>query len=451
MVYRSFTWVVILHTLLIVVLAFTATLSYLKNLPIAYIPCIVLIVVDTFALISIFNQSNRNLAYFFESVKNDDTQIYFSQKQHGKSLQQLYTSMNRVNKLIADTKRQSRNKEMFYEALIQQSATGLIALNRQHRIELANVKACEMVGILSTANFFKVESKHPQLWQHLCSIKAGETAVVRVFNNHIYLHLLIKATGLTIDNNELKLISMHDIKYELESKETEAWQKLIRILTHEIVNSVAPITSLTSSLGRILKNEGNSINFENNENETITQIIEGLEVIEERGNGLMAFVSNYRKLTKIPTPVYRQFATEAWLNKLKILLYDKLDGHNITMHTAYSKQITTLHADEALLTQVLINLLNNATEALMEVPEPRNISVNIEVSQQRHIQISVSNNGPVISTDILDKIFVPFFTTRQNGSGIGLSLAKQIVELHKGYIYCESNDTQTKFVVVLPC
>jgi two-component system, NtrC family, nitrogen regulation sensor histidine kinase NtrY len=449
MVYKNFTVQVIIHLIVIIALTFLTAYSVLIDQWSFFPITAIFIIIESVVLIYSFNRTNRSLAYFFESIENDDTQLRFHTKKRNQSMKRLYESMNRVNRLIAETKLQNERNEQYYKALIQQSATGLIAMNPDNSINIVNEKACELAGISMASHFSRLEKKNPELWILLCTIKSGETMTIKVFHNGIYHHLSICATVLCFSGSETKLISIQDIKHELDAKEMESWQKLISILTHEIMNSIAPITSLTTTLTKFFKRNDNPVPASEVDARVIQNTIQGLEIIGERGNGLLNFVTNYRRLTKIPQPVFIKFKAYDWLNNLKILLCEKLDENNISFEISVDKQASTLNGDEKLLTQVLINLIYNAIDALLSKSENRKIRVIVERNEQKQIQIIVSNNGPMISAELVDKLFIPFFTTKENGSGIGLSLSRQIVQLHHGYIYLESDETITRFIIVL--
>ncbi len=449
MIFRNFTVHVIIHLIIIIGVSCFATYSYLNNSMALFFLGILLAIIDSIVLISSFNRTNRSLAYFFESIENEDSQLRLFSKRKNSSIQQLYDSMNHVNKLITETKLNNQRNEQFYKALIQQSATGLIAMSGNNTIEIANDKACELVDIMVPLNFKRLETKNPELWTLLCDIKSGETKALKMFRNGSYLQLSIRATGLLIFDKEIKLISIQDIKNELDAKETESWQKLISILTHEIMNSIAPITSLTNTLTRFFKKNDRPVHMNEIDEKVIANTIQGLEIIGERGNGLLNFVTNYRRLTKIPAPVFSHFSALEWINNIKILLFEKLEENQITLENYIGKQISTINGDEKLLTHVMLNLIYNAIDALKEKSDERKIKILIDNNEQKQVQITVVDNGTKIPEEIQDKIFIPFFTTKENGSGIGLSLSRQIIQLHHGYIHLESDENQTKFIIVL--
>jgi nitrogen fixation/metabolism regulation signal transduction histidine kinase len=357
--------------------------------------------------------------------------------------------MNRVNQLIAENKLQNQRNEQYYKALIQQSATGLIAIKPDNTIEIANEKACELAGISIPIHFSRLKNRNPQLWEVLCAIKTGETQTIKLFHNGQYRHLSICATVMVFSGQESKLISIQDIKHELDAKEMESWQKLISILTHEIMNSIAPITSLTTTLTKFFKHNDLPVTAAEVDSTVIQNTIQGLEIIGERGNGLLNFVTTYRRLTKIPLPDIKKFLAYEWLNNLKILLHEKIGDNNITFEISVDKQAKYLNGDEKLLTQVLINLIYNAIDALQLKTENKKIKVTISRTDKQQTQIIVANNGPMIPPELMDKLFIPFFTTKENGSGIGLNLSRQIVQLHHGYIYMESDETITRFIILL--
>jgi len=449
MVYKNFTIQVIIHLLVIISFSFlTAYFVFSEQwsfFPISFL----FVVIESAVLIYSFNRTNRSIAYFFESIENDDTQLRFHTRKKNKSMSRLYESMNRVNNLIAQTKLQNQRNEQYFRALIQQSATGLIAMGHNNSIDIANSKACELAGIHVPANFSRLKNKNSELWSLLCTIKTGETQTIKLYQNGQYRHLSICATVMCFSGQDTKLISIQDIKHELDAKEMESWQKLISILTHEIMNSIAPITSLTTTLTKFFKKNDNPISAAEVDDKVIENTIQGLEIIGERGIGLLDFVTNYRRLTKIPQPVFAKFSAYDWLNNLRILLHEKLAENKVTLEISVNMQAKSIYGDEKLLTQVLINLIYNAIEALHARSENRKIRVIIERNDQRQIQLIISNNGPMIPSELIDKLFVPFFTTKENGSGIGLNLSRQIVQMHHGYIYLESDETITKFIIVL--
>jgi signal transduction histidine kinase len=231
----------------------------------------------------------------------------------------------------------------------------------------------------------------------------------------------------------------------MEENEVESWQKLIRVLTHEIMNSIAPITSLSNTMQRILSSESDK---ELNQQESnVNKTREGLQVIEETGKGLMHFIDNYRRLTKIPKPVFKTVNIKEWINHVCLLLKDRLDEEKIDFQLQYNTDQTEFLADKKLLSQVLINIINNAIDASRS-NENRIIILRVDKDQELRLQISVTDFGKGIANDEMDKIFIPFYTSKESGSGIGLSISRQIMRLHKGSISASSQvGKKTTFVL----
>jgi signal transduction histidine kinase len=233
------------------------------------------------------------------------------------------------------------------------------------------------------------------------------------------------------------ILSIQDIKNELDEKEIQSWMKLIRVLMHEIMNSITPITSLSESLFAIYSKDGLPVSPEKVNERTITSTLQGLNVIKEQGKGLMSFVESYRKLTRIPDPEKKSFKVADLLSRVKVL-YDSLEkSDTIKLSFSLTNPDLEITADQNLISQVLLNLIKNAIEANEENPSGM-IRVIAGVDKDYRPEICVIDNGPGISEAILDQIFVPFFTTRENGSGIGLSISRQIMRVHGGNLKVRS-------------
>jgi len=253
---------------------------------------------------------------------------------------------------------------------------------------------------------------------------------------------------LNFGENRYRLYSISDIKSELEENELDSWQKLIRVMTHEIMNSIAPITSLSNTLSRIFIRNNNPLPAKEVTEKHVANIINGLEVIENTGKGLMRFVEDYRKLTKIPSPVFKPIEINNWLNAIRLLMKSRLDEENINLRITRKGAQEELIGDEKMLNQVMINMLNNAIDALKSVEKSKKITVSVSENVAGRLRISITDNGKGIPPEEIDKIFIPFYTTKENGSGIGLSLSRKIMRLHRGSISVFSRpDEQTTFVL----
>lgn len=226
----------------------------------------------------------------------------------------------------------------------------------------------------------------------------------------------------------------------MEEKEIEAWQKLIRVLMHEIMNSIAPITSLASSALDLVKGKEDDA-FDS---ETITDVYNSLETIEKRGHGLINFVDSYRKLTHVPKPTFSEIDVSELFERISSLLKNEIEAQNVAFHTAVSPENLELIADRGLIEQVLINLIKNAREAVVGVDKAL-VRIEAGINLKSRVEIKIMDNGPGISPEHQERIFIPFFSTKETGSGIGLSLSQQIMRLHHGSISVNSIPGKTEF------
>ena len=248
-------------------------------------------------------------------------------------------------------------------------------------------------------------------------------------------NLSLRATEFILKNNHYKIVSIQDIKSELEEKEVESWQKLIRVLTHEIMNSAIPISTLSSVISQMLEDEqGNPLPLSDLEDDISEDVLGGLKTIESRSKGLVKFVDAYKSLTKIDPPKFETVSLKKLVADITKLLKPDLDGRQIELSIEIDKS-HKVKGDSELLAQVLINLLKNAMEALEDMKGK--IAIESKILGGRTV-LALSDNGPGIEPDILENIFVPFFSTKKKGSGIGLSLSRQIMRLHKGSIAVQS-------------
>jgi nitrogen fixation/metabolism regulation signal transduction histidine kinase len=395
------------------------------------------IVFLTISLISYLNSTNKKIRFFFDSVRNDDSNLSFPFDVKERSFRELFQSMNKVNQQIQKLKIENRNQEQFFQILLEHLATGIITYNEKGFILHANSSAKKLLSTDVLTHLQQIERIDMKLFQAIKSIKPFERRLVAINNEQGEIQLSLKATLFRTNNNELIILSIQDIKNELDEKELESWMKLIRILMHEIMNSITPITSLSESLSRIYSTEGIPVLPEEVTAKTIVTTLQGLNVIKEQGKGLMSFVESYRKLTRVPEPEKKLFKVADLLNRVQIL-YSSLEKSNrIDLAFSLKDPDLEIFADQNMISQVLINLVKNALEANENNPEGKIIIV-ADYDSNNHVEICVIDNGPGITEENLDEIFVPFFTTRQNGSGIGLSISKQIMRVHGGYLKVRS-------------
>ena len=407
--------------------------------------CIVLITVLTFNLISYLNITNKKIRFFFDSVRNDDSNLFFPFEITNTSLSDLYQSMNRVNNQIQQLKIENRQQEQYFRTLLEHLAAGIITFNDKGFILHANSSAKKLLSLDVLTHLTQIEHKDNRLYQTIKSIRPFERRLIAMSSENGEIQLSLKATSFKTNENELVILSIQDIKNELDEKETESWMKLIRVLMHEIMNSITPITSLSESLSNIYSDGGQPVSPAQVNVKTIATTLQGLNVIKEQGKGLMSFVESYRKLTRVPEPEKKLFKVGDLMNRVQVL-YNSLDNSERTeLSVSLKNPELEIYADQNLISQVLINLLKNALEA-NESNKDGNIRIVASNVINDHPEICVIDNGPGIPEENIDEIFVPFFTTRPNGSGIGLSLSRQIMRVHGGNLKVKSvPDKETVF------
>ncbi|MCK9423459.1 MAG: ATP-binding protein [Bacteroidales bacterium] len=447
--YKHVTLSALVNIAIILIAVFAAGFLSAYHMDARYLMFLLPVPISAYSIINSFNQSNRQIAFFFEAIRNDDSSLKFPTQIRQKSLRHLYHSLTALNEQINQIKLQNEYLEKYFRTFIQHASTGLMSVNQDNEVEIMNDKAFEYAGIPSYTPLHLVPLRTPDLLGVLAMIKPGEAFTYKRLTGDTQINLLIRSKEIRYGGKVSKLISLQDIRHELDEKELDSWQKLIRVLTHEIMNSIAPIVSLTGTLKNFFLEEGQPVKPGKVDEETIDNVIQGLDTIEDRGNGLVNFVDSYRKLTRIPKPEFISFPVKEWLEQIWMLLQEKLEKLKIQHELKIEPRVTNLTGDKKMLTQVVINIMNNAMEALEEIQENRKIKVTVSFSSQSRSIIRISNNGPSIPEEIIEKIFIPFFTTKDKGSGIGLSLSRQILRLHSGGIHVESAGDTTSFIITL--
>jgi nitrogen fixation/metabolism regulation signal transduction histidine kinase len=398
---------------------------------------VLLLTILTVNLILFLNRTNRNIRFFFDSVKNDDSNLSFSVDNKSGSLKELHQSMNNVNLQIQKLKMENRQQEQFFSRILEMLATGIITYDSKGFIHHANSAAKKLLSVETMTHLGQIERIDNKLYTAIRSIRPSERHLVALKTKQGEIQLLLKSTISGTDKEELGILSIQDIKHELDEKEVDAWMKLIRVLMHEIMNSITPITSLSDSLIKIYHDGEKSISPEQLTGQKISTTLQGLTVIKQQGNGLMSFVDSYRKLTRIPDPDKKLFKVEDLITHVQ-LLYNSMQNNTGTgLSVDLKNPDLELYADQNLITQVLINLLKNALEANAGNKGAK-ISLVAGTDIFNHTEICVVDNGPGIAKEIIDEIFIPFFSTKQNGSGIGLSISKQIMRVHGGNLKARS-------------
>ncbi len=399
--------------------------------------CIFIIAILTVSLITYLNTANRNIRFFFDSVKNDDSNLTFSVGNKTGSLKELHQSMNNVNMQIQNLKIENRQQEQYFQKILEHLATGIITYNDKGFIHHANSAAKRLLATEVLTHLKQIERVDKKLYANIKNLKPSERRLVKINTRQGEVQLLLKSTVSGQKGSEVIILSIQDIRHELDEKEVDTWMRLIRVLMHEIMNSITPITSISESLLRLYKPANQQVKPEEVTEKTVLTTLQGLNVITDQGKSLTSFVESYRKLTGIPKPEMKLFSVSGLFSRVRIL--SETIERNPLAKITFSMEDPgqEIYADENLISMVLINLIKNAIEAGLTNPECR-IDVISRNGNTNHPEICVIDNGPGISEENLSEIFIPFFSTKENGSGIGLTISKQIMGAHGGSLKVRS-------------
>lgn len=451
MIYNKFNINILFRLLCFAVTMAALTYFVLVQLvPLLALFFILLLIFEAISFVRFLNAVNRKLSYFFDAIRNEDTTLKFSENIKNRSLLGLHKSLNNLNKVISEAKIKNETNERFFRELIEHSTTGLMSIDPDGYVEVMNHQAKKYLNIVNISNICLLEQINPSLYEVLETIKPGEKINLKQIIKNNLVNLSIQSSELCFGEKRYQLISLQDIRHELEENEIDSWQKLIRVMTHEIMNSIAPITSLTNTLIRFFKS-GEKVRLpEELTADDISNTLTGLAVIEDRGKGLMHFVDNYRKLTKIPNPVFEHMNIHAWSDSFEFLFRSEFLGNNWVYKSQIDSSLHTVLTDEKLFGQVMINLMTNAMDAIKQNGSDNQgkITLCVRSSTSQTVLFELSDNGCGISESQLDKIFIPFFSTKEGGNGIGLSLSRQIVRKLNGKISVKSLEHQgSRFIV----
>jgi len=400
-----------------------------------------------YSLIHYSEKTNQNLSRFLQAIRYADFSQSFTGSGLGSSFEELNATFAEV---IKDFQRIRSEKEEHYrylQTVVQHVGIGLIAFQEGGEVVLINNAAKRLLNVSQILNLTMLGSFSPSLVQTLFAMKSGDKTLVKVWDDDELLQLVIYATEFRLGGDAIKLVSIQNIQSELEEKEMESWQKLIRVLTHEIMNSVTPISSLASTANEMLSDGAPGNLQDENSAETIADVRSAVQTIQKRSEGLLHFVQAYRSLTRLPKPNFQIFPVRELFARVQQMTGVQYREKQIDVFSGIEPPGLELTADMELIEQVLLNLLKNAAEAVNGKTDAK-IRLSARLDSRGRVIIQVSDNGTGITEEAQDKIFIPFFTTKKEGSGIGLSLSRQIMRLHRGNISVYSQQgTDTVFTL----
>ena len=388
-------------------------------------------------LIEHLERSNENIASFLDSIEFDDLSYSFKTASDDPAVKKLHKELNEAMLKLRNSRREKDSEFLFFKNIVMHVGIGLMVFKQDGNIEIFNSAARKLLKINRAENVNDLKVVSETLVNVFEKLKTGGRELLRLKIGEEFVQLSIYAIELTLRGENVKLISIQNIQNELEEKEMEAWQNLVRVLTHEIMNSVTPISSLAGIVEEELRPyiaaDGDTVL----KKDQLSDIHLSLQTISKRSDGLIHFVKEFRSLTSIPKPKPTLINVRALLEELTMLHKRDLADREIQLKINVYPEDLTISADKNMVEQVLINLLRNAIQAF-EDQGNKQIEIKASVNDKSRAVLAVKDNGTGIDPEAMEKIFIPFFTTKKLGSGIGLSLSRQIMRQHQGTLTVKS-------------
>ncbi|MEZ4940694.1 MAG: ATP-binding protein [Saprospiraceae bacterium] len=380
------------------------------------------------AIVSLFylvEKTNSEIANFLLNIKYDDYTATYTTQEPDQSFKKLYGAFNVITDKFRDIRQEKEAQFQYLQAIVEHVDTGLICFDKEGQTLLMNRSLQRLLHKSYFPDLRSVARFNQGLFDAMEGLQPGERQLVKLVVNNQMLQLAVRTTILKLKNGEYHLFSIQNISAELEEQEVHSWQKLIRILTHEIMNSVTPVTSLAATASEMVSK------FSTFDVDAADDIRTAVNAIKKRSEGLLHFTETYRQLTRIPEPTFQPVNPEELLDNVCTLFKPMLVEKGIVVKKNFPPTQLIIQADPELLEQVLINLVKNAIEAVEGIERPA-LTLGVAKDSEGVVVIQVADNGAGVPEDLQEQIFMPFFTTKNEGTGIGLSLCRQIVQLHKG-------------------
>ena len=401
-----------------------------------------IIVFQILNFIQFINKTNTELSQFIEAVQYRDFSLQFTEKNAPVSVRQLRRAFNQINATFKQLSSEREEQYQYLQKILELVDTGILSYDQEGNVGWINEAFKRMMNVPYLRNISSLEKRDISVYQAVMSLENGDSQLVKINHKQI---LLAKTTFLN-ENIETNLIAFQNVNEAIEDTEAQAYQKLLRVMTHEIMNSVAPIASLAETMETTLRGrkeirETGEKDLEDKYQINFDDISLGISTIRKRSENLLKFADTYRQLAKVSMTSFSKFYIRDLFEGVEILLENQIEQKNIEFDVIIKDFELMIEGDMILIEQVLINLVINAIDAVQHQSNPK-ITLSVFQNNQQQIIIEIRDNGMGMSDELMDKIFVPFFTSKPNGSGIGLSLSKQIMALHKGTITVNSVEKQ---------
>ncbi len=436
MIFKKYEWRILLRVVLLFITLSAAAMLLVKGLHIYLLLVVPVIIYQVVEFYRFQQKAQYELNQFVESIQYRDFSRYFDEKHAPLEIQPLRKGFNEINSAFKLISKEKETQYQYLQKILELVDTGILSYKEEEgTVVWMNESLKKMLQLPYLKTIHSLQRRDEGLYKEILALKPGENRIATAHSEKTSFKVLLSATAFQTEGKIYKLIAFQNVNEALDETESKAWQKLLSVLTHEIMNSVAPISSLADTLKNRLQE---SVSLLKNDSGSVEDLELGIETIKRRSEGLLKFAETYRSLNKITTLNLKKVYVRDIFENLLQLMSPSLEQKNIEVETILKDPDLMLEADTSLLEQVLINLVVNAMEAIKDQPEPR-IVLAAYLSNNRKTVIKVADNGYGISPELIDKIFIPFFSTKKNGSGIGLSLCKQIMMLHRGNIQVQSS------------
>lgn len=399
------------------------------------------VLIQIYGLTRYLTTTNRKMSFLIESIRNEDFSVRFDEGSGPASLRELHTRLNALNQLVLEHFIRHEEQEKYHRLILDQLNTGVLIYNRQGHVRIANPAARKLLNCDQLYHIRQVERSVPGLYARLAENQGKGRKLIEFNTERETIQIVMDFSRITLRDDALTLVTIQNIHSELDQKETDSWIKLIRVLTHEIMNTITPITSISETLVRYFRTSPNEnmildpVDEDRNRN-----AVRGLEVINAQSNDLMSFVQSYRNFLHIPEPDKTIVPIRELFEKVHVLagqeaglVPDTDSAPGIRWQVSGDDDLPMIYADEKQITQILVNLIKNALQSMEGLNNPL-LQVTFDLDEQGRKCIDIVDNGPGIDAELRDQIFIPFYTTREKGTGIGLSLSKKIMQMHGGQL-----------------
>lgn len=396
---------------------------------------IIIILAQVIFLISYGASSFQKVRVFLDNIKQDDFTTLFPVKFDGTETDDLHIEFNAILAKLKEDQAEKDANFQYFRSVFQHLSIGLITFEESGKIQILNTAAKRMLNIKQLHEISEIKTVNQELHLAIQNLRTGGSELIKIAHPDGIMQLSVYVIELLMRDVKIKLVSLQNIQSELEEKEMEAWQNLVKILAHEIMNSIAPISSLASTIKGDIEQK-----MEEDDSVILSDLedyLMGISTIEKRSKGLINFVNDFRSLAHIPVPKFQIINIKSLFLQMETLMQNQFESNQIQTNSNVEPNDLILFGDQNLIEQVLINLIHNGIHAMQDTVT-KALSITAFIDEGGKIIIEISDTGKGIEEEALSKIFIPFFTTKSKGAGIGLSLSKQIMRRHKGNIQVRS-------------